>query len=333
MRGLIAFSSVIQAAFVVLLVIGVNIAIGGEVDVPELIALLILAVRFVEPLIMSADMSGAVKVAGNALARTDDLLATPVLPDPARSHTPADASVCVGDVSFGYHDDIVIDDVSFTVAAGSMVALVGPSSSGKTTIARLIARFWDSYRGTVEIGGVDMRDMTTADLMSRVSIVFQENYLFAGSIADNVRLARPDANQADLDAVAALVRLDEVVGHGCPTAGTGGRRGRNPPVGRRAPSPWSGRSRRTHRSSCSTRPRPPSTRCAARGPLIVIAHRLSTITAADEIPVLGDDRLAERGAHEDLLRADGRYASFWRQRARAAGWRLAPTEVPPVYEG
>ena len=337
--GLIGFSSVIQTAFVVLLVVGVTIALGGEVDVPELIALLILAVRFVEPLIMSADVSGAIKVAGNALSRAANLLSTPVLPEPAASRTPADGSVRFGEVSFGYHHDLVIEEVSFSIAGGSMVALVGASGAGKTTIARLIARFWDSDRGSVAIGGVDVRDMTTADLMSRVSIVFQENYLFAGSIADNVRLARPDASQADLDTVAALVRLDEVVAR-LPD-------GWDSAVGEGGTRLSGGERQRVTLARALLKDAPvvvldeataaidPANEQAVQNAidtlrgtrtLIVIAHRLSTIAAADEILVLDAGRVAERGTHDDLLRADGRYASFWRQRARAAGWRLAPTE-------
>ena len=338
--GLIGFSSVIQAAFVALLVVGVTIATGGAVDVPELIALLILAVRFVEPLIMSADVSGAIKIAGNALDRADNLLATPVLPEPAESELPADGSVRFGNVSFGYQDDLVIDDASFAIDAGSMVALVGPSGSGKTTIARLIARFWDRDKGLVAVGGIDVRDMTIADLMSRVSIVFQENYLFAGSIADNVRLARPDASQAELEDVAALVRLDEVVGR-LPD-------GWNSAVGEGGTRLSGGERQRVTLARAllkdasvvvldeATAAIDPANELAVQNAidtlrgtrtLIVIAHRLSTIAAADEILVLDAGRIAERGTHDDLLRADGRYASFWRQRARAAGWRLAPAEA------
>lgn len=340
--GLIGFSAVVQAAFVALLVVGTTIAVGGSVDVPELVAVLILAVRFIEPLILASDISGAIKIAENAIDRAETLLETPVLPEPASSTRPTDASVTFDDVSFGYGDDIVIDEASFTIAAGSMVALVGPSGSGKTTIARLIARFWDTDEGTVAIGGVDVRDMSTTDLMEQVSIVFQDNYLFAGTIEENVLLARPEALRADLERVAALTRLDEVIER-LPA-------GWESPVGDGGTRLSGGERQRVTLARALLKDAPVillDEATAAIDPaneqviqaaidslrgkhtLIVIAHRLSTIASADEILVLDDGRIAERGGHEDLLAAGGRYASFWHQRDRASGWRLERSGAMP----
>ncbi|MEM1334911.1 MAG: ABC transporter ATP-binding protein, partial [Actinomycetota bacterium] len=221
--GLAGFVSVLQLAFTAILFVGVAIAAGGgDVDGAELVAVLVLVVRFIEPLVAAADIGGALKLADATLDRADALLDTPLLPEPdadTATESPAHDSpahsalhVELHDVSFGYvADRRVIDDVSLSVPAGTMTALVGPSGSGKTTIARLVARFWDVDAGSVTIGGADVRSFTTEALMSQVSIVFQETYLFAGTIAENLRLAKPDATDDELHEVATRARLDEVI--------------------------------------------------------------------------------------------------------------------------
>ncbi|MEM9711204.1 MAG: ABC transporter ATP-binding protein [Actinomycetota bacterium] len=341
--GLIGFIAVVQVAFTMILVVGVALATGESTDGAELIALLALAVRFVEPMVAAADIGGGLKIANNALNRADELLATPVLPEPDTSATPADASIALTGVSFGYDERPVIEDLSLSIPHGTMTAVVGPSGSGKTTIARLVARFWDTDEGTVEIGGVDVRSMTGEDLMANVSIVFQETYLFAGTIAENLRLARPDATDADLERVAELARLDEVL--------------------RRLPDGWeSDVGERGDRLSGGERQRVSIARAllkdapvllldeatAAIDPLnevaiqnaldtlrgrrtiLVIAHRLQTVVGADQIAVLEDGRIAELGSHDELLGAGGRYVDFWNERSRAVGWRLVPSSPSPA---
>ena len=216
-----------------------------------------------------------------------------------------------------------------------MTAVVGPSGAGKTTILRLIARFWDASTGTVRIGGVDVRDLSTEVLMRQISVVFQDVYLFDGTIEENIRLGRPDATDAEVRAAASLARVDEIA--------------------ERLPEGWDARvGEAGARLSGGERQRVSIARAilkdspivlldeatAALDPinkravqqalqalthnktLVVVAHRLQTVQAADQILVLDEGRIVERGSHAELLGLEGRYAAFWRERVRAAGWRV-----------
>ena len=348
--GIIAFTVVVQLAFTALIVVGANRMLGGGLGAAELIALLVLVVRFAEPLALAADLGGAIKIARQAIGRMDELLATPTLPEGTRSELPPDetpsaqmadahapVSASLEDVSFSYDGSSpALADVSISIPAGSMIALVGPSGSGKTTVTRLLARFWDVDGGVVRVGGIDVRELATEALMSQLAMVFQETYLFDGTIAENLRLARSDASEADLDRVARLARLDEVI-----ERLPGGWDAR---VGEGGTSLSGGERQRVSIARALLKPAPivlldeataaldPENEAAVQNAIsslrhertvVVIAHRLQTVVAADRIFVLDEGRVAEEGSHDELLELDGRYAAFWRERSRAAGWRLA----------
>ena len=338
--GLIAFTVVVQAAFLVLLIVGATIALGGAIDAALLVALLVLAVRFVEPLMVAADVSAALKLAGRSVDRIDELLTSPPLPEPKQPATMVGNAIEFDNVSFSYNADdpertAALKNVSFTAPSGSMVALVGSSGSGKTTVARLSASFWDSTAGTVKVGGIDVRDLASADLMKHLSIVFQDTYLFAGTIEDNVRLAKQDASHQELDEVAKLARLDEVI-HRLPA-------GWDTPVGESGARLSGGERRRVSIARALLKGAPivlldeatasvdPANEMAieqaidtlrGRCTVMVIAHRLSTIVAADQIIVLDAGQVIESGTHQELLDAHGAYRNFWRTRNETAGWRL-----------
>lgn len=335
--GIVSFALVVQAVFVLLVVVGVRFALDGSLPAPELLALLVLAVRFVEPLSLVADVGGGLAIARNSLDRMDTLLSTNPLPEPARPSPPSgDASVELDAVTFGYEPGRpVLRHVSLDVPAGSMTALVGASGSGKTTITRLIARFWDVDAGAVRIGGVDVRDLSNEALMAQLAMVFQATYLFDGTIAENLRLARPDASHEELERVAALARVDEII-----ERLPGGWDAR---VGEGGTSLSGGERQRVAIARALLKDAPillldeataaldPANEVAVQNAIdelrsthtiIVIAHRLSTVVAADQIVVLHDGGVAERGTHDELLMLDGRYAAFWHERSRAAGWRL-----------
>ncbi|MEM9013326.1 MAG: ABC transporter ATP-binding protein [Pseudomonadota bacterium] len=335
--GLVGMVAVVQLTFTVLLLFGANLALGGEIDAAEFVALLVLAVRYVEPLLGAAELGGALRIARNSVERMDALLATPPLPEPATPRPPEGAEIRFDGVHFAYDTRPVLEDLSFTAPERAMTAIVGPSGSGKTTVLRLIARFWDAGQGAVRIGGVDVRDIGTEALMARISVVFQDVYLFDGTIAENIRLGRPEATEAEVAEAARLARVEEIaarlpggleaaVGEGGAIL-SGGERQRVSiarAILKNAPIVLLDEA-----TSALDPVNELGVQAALRAltrdkTLVVVAHRLQTVRAADRIVVLDAGCVVEEGRHDDLLALGGRYAAFWNERHRAAGWHLAP---------
>jgi ATP-binding cassette subfamily B protein len=228
------------------------------------------------------------------------------------------------DVWFRYGDDVwTLEDVSFTVAAGTTTALVGETGSGKTTLAYLAARLYDVERGSVSVGGVDVRDLTFDALTQLVGVVSQETYLFHASVRDNLRFAKPDATDEEIERAAEAARIHHVIAalpEGYDTMV--GERGyrfsggekqriaiartilRNPPilVLDEATSSLDNETERLVQEALD--------RLSAGRTTIAIAHRLSTIRDADQIVVLDKGEIVERGTHDELLAAGGRYAAL-----------------------
>lgn len=338
--GLVSFTFATRLVFALLLALGVSWQLDGSLTVPTLLALLVLLVRLIDSVSSAAEAGAGMRIARNTLERLGAVLDEPPFPQPAEPQTPRDASVEFTGVTFHYDGGeaggrAVLDDVTFRLPERSMTALVGPSGAGKTTVASLLARFRDTTQGTVRIGGVDVRDITAEDLAAHVSLVFQDVCLFDGTIEENVRIAAPDAGAAELAEAAALSGLDRVIGElpdGWDTkVGEGGARlsgGQRQRVSiarallkdapilvlDEATAALDQENEALFAEAVRT--------LADRKTLLVIAHRLSTVVHADQILVLEDGRITERGRHEDLVTAGGTYASFWQRRARAHGWRL-----------
>ena len=239
-------------------------------------------------------------------------------------------------VDFGYDSRRVLKDVSFTIPEGSSAAIVGPSGSGKTTICSLLARFYDPQGGSVSIGGHDLKEMTCDSLLANVSMVFQNVYLFNDTIRANICFGRPDAAEAEMIAAAKKARChdfimalpggyDTVVGEGGGTL-SGGEKQRISiarALLKDAPIVI------LDEATASIDPENEHLIQAAlseltRGKTIItIAHRLATIENADQILVIDDGRVAERGTHAELMRQDGVYRRFIEIREKAEGWRIA----------
>ena len=330
-QGFLAFIIVIQAALTLLLVVGVNRALGAAVDVPELAALLVLGLRFAEPLIVAADLQSALRISEANLHRMQRLLDTEPLPEPSSPRQPDGSDVVLDDVHFSYSGAPVLQGASFTAASRGLTALVGPSGAGKTTTLRLIARFFDTDSGVVRLGGVDVRDIGSQEIMKRLAIVFQDVYLFDGTIATNLRIGKPDATDTELwDAVrlaqleATLNRLplglDTPVGEGG-AALSGGERQRVPiarALLKGAEIVLLDEATAAIDALDEARLRDAIAAIARDRTVIAVAHRLSTVRAANRIVFIHNGRVAEQGTHATLLEKGSRYAGFWNLHAAGA---------------
>jgi ATP-binding cassette subfamily B protein len=239
-------------------------------------------------------------------------------------------------VWFRYGDDWTIEDVSFTVDAGSTTALVGETGSGKTTLGYLAARLYDVDRGSVSIDGVDVRHLSFGALADLVGVVSQETYLFHASVRENLRFAKPDATDAEIERAAEAARIHHVIAalpDGYDTVV--GERGyrfsggekqriaiartilRNPPilVLDEATSSLDTETERLVQEALD--------RLSEGRTTIAIAHRLSTVRDADQIIVLDGGRVVESGRHDDLIRAGGRYATLAARDAEVATGAVA----------
>jgi ATP-binding cassette, subfamily B, bacterial len=243
-------------------------------------------------------------------------------------------------VWFRYDDDWTLQDVSFTVAAGTTTALVGETGSGKTTLGYLTARLYDVSRGGITIGGADIRDLSFRALSDLVGVVSQETYLFHASVRENLRFAKPDATDGEIEQAAEAARIHDLIAslpEGYDTIV--GERGyrfsggekqriaiartilRNPPilVLDEATSSLDTETERLVQEALD--------RLSAGRTTIAIAHRLSTVRHADQIIVLDHGRMVESGRHEDLLLAGGRYTTLAARDAELAGAAPATDEV------
>ena len=231
----------------------------------------------------------------------------------------------------------VLRGVSLRIAPGSMTALIGESGSGKTTLVRLIARFFDVSQGSVLVGGVDVRQMSGAQLAGQISQIFQDSYLFTGSIADNIRIGKPDASDAEVMEAAQQAGVAEIIAR-LP-------QGLDTPVGEGGARLSGGERQRIAIARALIKDAPillvdeataaldaenqaaiakALARLRGRRTLIVIAHQLSTVAMADQIVVLEGGQVVEQGPPAQLRESQGRYAAFLGQRQSAKGWRIAP---------
>ncbi|QSR45483.1 ABC transporter ATP-binding protein [Aeromonas dhakensis] len=328
----------VQACFATLLLVAAQ-HLGGA-DRESLIAALVTLVlinRFIDPLLDVAGYSDVLRGARAQLATLQTMFDYPAQPQPATPATPLDGSVELRGVHFGYdpaHPQ-VLKGVDLAVAPGSMTALVGASGSGKSTVLRLIARFFDVGEGAVLVGGVDVRAMSGETLASHISQIFQDAYLFQGTIADNIRIGKPEASDAELLHAAHQAGVSEIVERlplGLDTqVGEGGARLSGGERQRIAiarallkDAPILLVDEATAALDAENQAAITETLARLRGKrtLIVIAHQLSTVAMADQIVVLDDGMVCEQGPHAVLSRQPGRYAHFLAQRASAKGWRL-----------
>jgi ATP-binding cassette subfamily B protein len=330
--GVVGLTLVVQAMFTVLLVLGAYLALGGSIGVAEVLAILVLAARCADPLLSLTDIGGKVRGARSELARLDAVLSTEPLPESLDPVQPERHDLEFESVAFQHGDRTVFDKMSLSVPEGQRLAVVGPSGAGKSTLLQLLARFYDVDAGAVRVGGVDVRAISTEMLMAQIAIVFQDVYLFDGTIEENVRVGRPDADEAEVRAAATAARLDEVIerlpGGWAANVGEGG-------------ALLSGGERQRVSIARALLKNAPIVlldevtsaldpvneaavhegieRLMAGRTVVMVAHRMRTVRRADRVAFLDGGRIVEEGSHDELLRRGGRYAEFWNISLTPAG--------------
>lgn len=273
----------------------------------------------------------------DAINRMDGILNMELLPEPADGQTPKDTSVELDKVVFSYAgaDKNAVDGISLKIASGEHVAFVGPSGGGKTTLASLIARFWDVNSGAVKIGGVNVKDINSDTLMNEVSYVFQDSRLLKMSILENIRMGRPDAIDAEVMEALKNAQCMDII-EKFPD-------GVNTVIGSKGVYVSGGEAQRLSiaRAFLKNAPilildeatafaDPDNERQVQKAfealskdkTVIMIAHRLSTVTNADRIYVLADGRIAENGTHDELNSANGIYTHMWSEYNKSVKWKV-----------
>jgi ATP-binding cassette subfamily B protein len=321
----------------VVLAAGIWLVADGVVEPAWLLVALLIGTLPVESILPLMYLSNYVNDSKAGAARIASVLALPELPEPAHPRPPRDGSVRFRGVTFAYgadRDRPALDGVDLEVPTGTVCALVGPSGSGKSTLARLIARFHDVDAGSVEVGGVDVREIGTPGVLRHVALVFQDPFLIDDTVTENIRLGRPGATEAEVEAAARAAGAHDFIVSELPDgyATRVGERGGLLSGGQRqrvtiaramlVDAPIVVLDEATAFADPETEAQiQESIAALTRGrTVIVIAHRLATVAGADQIVVLADGRVAERGTHAELLAAGGRYARMWEHHERARAW-------------
>jgi ATP-binding cassette subfamily B protein len=299
--------------------------IEGRLTVGTLSAFLLYLQLTFEPVQSLSFLFNQVQSAGAALRKIFTLLDTPGdLPD-GSGELPAYGDLALRGVSFGYapHGPLVLDGVDLVVPRGEHLALVGPTGAGKSTLAKLVARFYDPTAGSITLGGTELRDVRLAGLRRRVAMITQDGYVLDASVRDNIRLTRPDATDADVDHAVERIGATEALAwlpQGLDTAaGPGGAQlsaGQRQLVALARAALLEADVLVLDEATSDLDPGTEQAVTAAmaevmRGrTVLVIAHRLSTILEADRIAVVADGGIAELGTHQELLARGGRYAAL-----------------------
>lgn len=326
---------ILELGFMGLLTLGVYLLVQGDISIPVLLIFLVIGYKFFEPLINFGTFVSQMRYMNIAAERITDVMSTPALKESKQDVYPQSFDIEFHNVSFGYNDTRVLKNMDVCFPEKSISALVGRSGSGKTTITNLVSRFWDVDEGSVTIGGVDVRDLATEILNSLISVVFQDVYLFQDTVYNNILVGKKGASIDEVVNAAKIARChdfiskmrngyDTVVGEGGSTL-SGGEKQRISiarALLKDAPIVL------LDEATASIDPENELEIKEAVGALvksktlIVIAHRLKTISNADQILVVEQGRISEKGTLEELL-ANGRlFSRLWNEQEKTSSWKL-----------
>ncbi len=326
---------ILHTGFTVIMLAGLYYILGGALGMDTYIIFLIAGIRIYEPLTTATLLLADINYLHLSAQRLGEINAKSGMNQPSEDKQPKEYGIKFVDVSFAYGTTPVLKKVSFTIPQHGVTALIGPSGAGKSTILRLIARFWDVQEGGIFIGNTDIRDLKNETLMSCVSIVFQEVYLFHDTIMNNIRIGRQDASEEDviraaktahcLDFISRLPNgYDTMVGEGGSTL-SGGEKQRISiarALLKDAPIVLLDEATASLDPENEFYIQQAINAMVRDKTVVVIAHRLHTVVEARKILVLSEGEITAQGAHERLLEKGGLYSSLWKQQQITKGWKL-----------
>ena len=324
------------SACMIMLCAGI-LAVGGDLSFANLAVILIASFTIFNPIEVMGQMTTMIRTMDAALDRVERIKQAKKIDENGRDIPLDSFDIGFEHVSFAYENgNPILKDVSFSIPQGSMTAIVGPSGGGKTTITRLIARFWDVQEGSITIGGHDVKEFTCDSLLKNMSMVFQNVYLFHDTIENNIKFGCPDATHEQVveaakkacchDFISALPQgYDTVIGEGGSTL-SGGEKQRISiarAMLKDAPIILLDEATASVDPENEVHLQQAISALVKNKTLIVIAHRLSTIRDADLILVVDNGKIVEKGVHAELIQQKGIYQKFWNIRQKARNWKLA----------
>ena len=330
-----AQEAVLQIASVGMMAAAVAFWIGGSMNLPNALMTVVVSFLVFSQVKLFGMGVSMLRLAGAAIDRTVETEQMPRLDEKGKAVSPQRHDIVFDHVNFSYEAKPILRDVSVTLPDKTTTAIVGPSGSGKTTFCNLVARFWNVDSGSVRIGGTDVRDYTLASLMDQISMVFQNVYLFADTIENNIKFGCPEATHAQVveaarkaccdDFISALPEgYDTVIGEGGASL-SGGEKQRISiarAMLKDAPIIILDEATANVDPENEDRLQKAIDALTHEKTVLMIAHRLKTVRGADQILVLDGGRIVQQGRHEELLAQSGIYADFVGGRKETAGWKL-----------
>ena len=354
-----AYNAILPSVLICVLPCGFAFWLSGSLELSTFLSIVIFSLGLIGPIIAAFTFTDDLAVLGTNVEEISQLLNagnmasllqmlaasmdtansiddTPVMDEKGADITPKSSEIVFNKVDFSYADRKILDQVSFTIPEKTTTAIVGPSGAGKTTMCNLIARFWDVNAGKITIGGTDVRDFKLDSLMKNISMVFQSVYLFADTIENNIKFGCPDTTHEQVveaakkacchDFISALPDgYDTVIGEGGGTLSGGEKQRISIARAMLKDAPIIILDEAT--SSVDPENEDELQRAIEAlthdKTIIMIAHRLKTVRDADQILVLDNAHIIQRGTHAELIRQKGLYADFVSARQEAIGWKLA----------
>lgn len=326
---------VLRIASVGVVLVAVLLYLDGKMDIWNSIILIIASFYAFSKLEIAGTMSSVLRIIDTSIDQIEEADRIELMDVNGEDVTFSSHDIEFNNVSFSYGEKQILNGIDLKIPEKSTTAIVGHSGSGKTTLCSLIARFWDVTDGSVSVGGVDVRKMKLDTLLKEISIVFQDVYLFQDTIANNIRFGNPDATDDEIIAAAKKACCHEFISQ-LPD-------GYNTVIGEGGATLSGGEKQRISiarailkdsaiiildEATSSLDPENEASLQAAIAELtknkttIMIAHRLKTVKNADQIVVLEQGRIAERGTHNQLIKNDGIYEKFITMREKAGKWKL-----------